>query len=164
MRGVSSKSYLLPSFIRVCGIQLARKQSITVELLNVTDSTLFIHSKNICYQCLFARRFLKSICDTRCDTHLSAWHSYTYQLDIVSPALFTSKNTVKNSVQLLKLQMRCYVPMGFNRTHLNMLTISVVTAHHLNVNSLLSMSLRSIGIECDFVSKQWMDLIAQIKD
>ena len=30
----------------------------------------------------------------------------------------------------------------------------------LNVNSWLSMLLLFIGIECDLVSKQWMDLIA----
>ena len=56
--------------------------------------------------------------------------------------------------------MRHYVPMGFIRTHLIVLTISVIIAGQLDVNSWLSMSLRFIGIECDFVSKQWMDLIA----
>ena len=56
--------------------------------------------------------------------------------------------------------MRRYVPMGFIRTHLIVLTISVITAGQLNVNSWLSMSLRFIGIEFDFVSKQLMDLIA----
>ena len=50
--------------------------------------------------------------------------------------------------------------MGFNRAHLIVLTISVITAGQLNVNSWLSMLLRFIGIECDFVSKQWKDLIA----
>ena len=56
--------------------------------------------------------------------------------------------------------MRRYVPMGFIRTHLIVLTICVIIAGQLNVNSWLSMSLRFIRIECDFVSKQWMDLIA----
>ena len=50
--------------------------------------------------------------------------------------------------------------MGFIRTHLIVLTISVITVGQLNVNSWLSMSLRFISIECDFVSKQLIDLIA----
>ena len=74
---------------------------------------------------------------------------HTYQLHTVSPAL-----------RSLKLQMRSYVPMGFIRTHLILLTISVITARQLNVNSWLLMSLCFIGIEFDFVSKQLMDLIA----
>ena len=40
--------------------------------------------------------------------------------------------------------------------HTLLLTINVITAGQLNVNSWLSMSLRFVGI--DFVSKQWMDL------
>ena len=56
-----------------------------------------------------------------------------------------------NRVQSLKLQMRRYVPMGFIRTRLIVLTISVITAGQLNVNSWLSMLLRFIGIGCDFV-------------
>ena len=40
-------------------LQLTRKQSRTVELRNVTDSTLFIHSKNICDQCPFGMPFPK---------------------------------------------------------------------------------------------------------
>ena len=39
------------------------------------------------------------------------------------------------------------------RTHLIMFTIRVITAGQLNVNSWLSISLRFIGIEYDFVSK-----------
>ena len=62
--------------------------------------------------------------------------------------LFTSKNAVK-----LKYKRRRYVFVGFNRTHLIMLTISVIAAGQLNVNSWLSMSLRFIGIVYDFVSK-----------
>ena len=50
--------------------------------------------------------------------------------------------------------MRRYVFSCFNRTHLIMLTISVITAGQLNVNSWLSMLLRFIGIEYDFISKQ----------
>ena len=55
--------------------------------------------------------------------------------------------------------MRHYVPVGFNRILLIVLTIGVITVGQLNVNSCLSMLLHFIGIECDFVSKQWMDLI-----
>ena len=55
--------------------------------------------------------------------------------------------------------MRRYVPMGFNRTHLIVLTVSMITAVQLNVKRWLSMLLRFIGIEWDFVSNQWMDLI-----
>ena len=85
---------------------------------------------------------------------------HTYQLDTVSPARRLHQRTPLNRVQSLKLQMRRYVPMGFIRTHLIVLTISVITAGQLNVNSWLSMSLRFIGIECDFVSKHLMDLTA----
>ena len=53
-----------------------------------------------------------------------------------------------------------YVPMSLNHTHLILLTISVITAGQLNENSWLSMLLGFIGIECDFVSKQWLNLIA----
>ena len=49
---------------------------------------------------------------------------HTYQLHTVSPAR-----------RSLKLQMRRYEPMGFIRTHLIVLTISVITAGQLNVNS-----------------------------
>ena len=70
------------------------------------------------------------------------------------------QRTPLNRVQSLKLQMRRYVPMDFIRTHLIVLTISVIIAGQSDVNSWLSMLLRFIGIECDFVSKQWMDLIA----
>ena len=69
-----------------------------------------------------------------------------------------------NSFQSLELQMHCYLPVGCNRTYLIVLTISIITAGQLNVNSWLSMSLRFVGIESDFVSKQWMDLIALNKD
>ena len=41
-----------------------------------------------------------------------------------------------------------------NHTHLIMLTISIITVGQLNVNSGLSMLLRFVDIECDFVSKQ----------
>ena len=64
------------------------------------------------------------------------------------------------------LQSRRYVFVGFNRTHLIMLTISVITAGQLNVNSWLSMSLRFIGFEYDFVSLIALNkgLIAQSKE
>ena len=45
------------TFFMYVELQLARKQSKTVKLRNVTDSTLFIHSKNICDQCLFCTSF-----------------------------------------------------------------------------------------------------------
>ena len=60
---------------------------------------------------------------------------HTYQLDKVSPARQLHQRTPLNRVQSLKLQMRRYVPMGFIRTHLIVLTISVITAGQLNVNS-----------------------------
>ena len=85
---------------------------------------------------------------------------HTYQLDTVSPACWLHQRTPLNRVQSLELQMCRYVPMGFIHTHLIVLTISVITAGQLNVNSWLSMLLRFIGIECDFVSKQLMNLIA----
>ena len=72
--------------------------------------------------------------------------------------LFTSKNAVK-----LKYKRRRYVFVGFNRTHLIMLTISVIAAGQLNVNSWLSMLLRFIGIEYDCI-KITMDLIALSKE
>ena len=52
-----------------------------------------------------------------------------------------------NSVQSLKLQRRRYVHFEYNRMHLTawLLTISVITAGLLNVNSWLSMSLRFIS-------------------
>ena len=56
--------------------------------------------------------------------------------------------------------MRHYVPMGFIYTHLIVLTINVITACQLHVNSWLSMLLHFIGNECDLVSKLLMDLIA----
>ena len=90
-----------------------------------------------------ARRFLKSICET----HIN----FTQFLQHVGHIwlLFTSKNAVK-----LKYKRRRYVFVGLNRTHLIMLTISVIAEGQLNVTSWLSMSLRFIGIEFDFISKQ----------
>ena len=41
-----------------------------------------------------------------------------------------------------------------------MLTISVITVGQLNVNNRLSVLLRFTGTECDFLSKQWMNLNA----
>ena len=98
-------------------LQLARKQSRTVELRNVTDVTLFIHSKTTVINACFARRFLKSVCDK----HLTTCHS------------FSSMSVT--FVQTLKLQMRSYVPVGCNRTHLIELTINIITAGQLNVNN-----------------------------
>ena len=98
---------------------------------------------NACFACYF----LKSICETL----LSTSHSFCSTFFVLW-LLFTSKNTIK--LLSLKLQSRCYVFMGFNRTHLIMLTISVITAGQLNVNSWLSMLLCFISIEYDFVAKQ----------
>ena len=61
---------------------------------------------------------------------------------------YLHQRTPLNSVQSLKLQRRRYVHFGYNRIHLTawLLTISVITAGQLNVNSWLSMSLRFIGV------------------
>ena len=48
--------------------------------------------------------------------------------------------------------------MGFNRAHLIVLTISVIKCKQLIIDVVML-----YGIECNFVSKQWMDLIAQNK-
>ena len=84
--------------------------------------------------------------------HASTSHSFSSTSVTIDCCLH--QRTPLNSVQSLKLQRRRYVFVGFNCTHLIMLTISVITAGQLNVNSWLSMSLRFIGIEYDFVSKQ----------
>ena len=64
---------------------------------------------------------------------------HTYQLDTVSPDVgyvcCLHQRTPLNHVQSLKLQMRRYVPMSFIRTHLIVLTICVIIAGQLNVNS-----------------------------
>ena len=134
-------------------LQLARKQPRTVELRNVTDSTLFIHSKIVCDQCLFCTPFPQ--------VYLRyTLVNLTQFLQHVGYVCCLHQRTPLNRVQSLKLQMHRYVPMGFIRTHLIVLTISAITAGQSDVNSWLSMLLRFIGIECDFVSKQWMDLIA----
>ena len=132
------------TFFMYVDFQLARKQSRTVELRNVTDGTLFIHFKIVCNQCLFCTPF----------PQVYLW--YTLINLLVSPArllrlLFTSKNAVK-PCSVIKITN---APLC---THV--LTVCVIIAGQLNVNSWLSMSLRFIGIECDFMSKQWMDLIA----
>ena len=103
---------------------------------------VYILKMSVINTCL-ARRFLKSICETHINFTLFLQHVGHVWL------LFTSKNAVK-----LKCKRRRYVFVGFNRTLLIMLTISVIAAGQLNVNSWLSMSLRFIGIEYDFVSKQ----------
>ena len=134
-------------------LQLARKQSRTVELWNVTDSTLFIHSKIVYDQCLFCTLF----------PQVYLWYTLinlTQFLQHVGYVYCLHQRTSLNRIQSLELQMRRYVLMGFIRTHLIVLTISVITAGQLNVNSWLSLPLRFNGIECDFVSKQWMNLIA----
>ena len=135
------------TFFMYVELQLARKQSRTVELRNVTDGTLFIHSKIICDQCLFCTPF-PQVC---------LWYTLinlTQFLQHVGYVCCLHQRMLLNRVQSLKL------PMCFIRTRLIVLTVCVIIAGQLNVNSWLSMSLRFIGIECDFVSKQWMDLIA----
>ena len=84
--------------------------------------------------------------------HTSTSHSFSSTSATFDCCL--QESTPLNSVRSLKLQRRRYVFVGFNRTHLIMLTISVIKAGQLNVNSWLSVSLRFIGIEYDFVSKQ----------
>ena len=74
----------------------------------------------------------------------SLFVKHTYQLHTVSPARWSRLIVVytkegRQTVQTLKLQSRRYVFMGFNRTHLIMLTISIITAGQLNVNRWLSM-------------------------
>ena len=135
------------TFFMYVELQLARKQCRTVELRNVTDTTLFIHSKIICNQCLFCTPF----------PQVYLWYTlinFTQFLQHVSYVCCIHQRTQLNRVQSLKLQMRRYVhvPMGFIRTHLIVLTISAITAGQLNVDSWLSMLLRFISIECDFVS------------
>ena len=104
-------------------LQLARKQSRTVELRNVANSTLFIHSKNVCDQCLFDP-VLHAISSSICDTHLSAWQF----LQHVGNVCCLHQRMPIRRVQSLKLQRCPYVPVGFNRAHLIVLTISVITA------------------------------------
>ena len=126
-------------------------QESSPELLNFEMSVmahcLYILKSSVINAC-FARCFFKSICDL------------TQFLQHVGYICCLHQRMQLNCVQSLKLQMRRYVPMGFIRKHLIVLTICVIIGGQLNVNSWLSMSLRFIGIECDFVSKQWMDLIA----
>ena len=99
--------------ICVYGCELKKEMSHCVYILKMS-------AINAC----LARRFLKSICET----HIN----FTQFLKRVGHfrLLFTSKNTVK-----LKYKGHRYVFVGFNRTHLIMLTISVIAAGQLNVNS-----------------------------
>ena len=79
---------------------------------------------------------------------------------------YLHQRTPLKSVQSLKLQRRRYVHFEYNRMHLTawLLTISVITAGQLNVNSWLSMSLRFIGAYCEFTSKQLWSKLRSIKD
>ena len=88
-------------FFMFMELQFARKQSRPVELQNVTDSALFIHSKNICDQCLLCTPF----------PQVYLWYkliNLTQFLQHVGNMLFTSKNTVKQC-SVIKLQRRHYV-------------------------------------------------------
>ena len=111
-------------------LQLARKQSRTVELRNVANSILFIHSKNVCDQCLFDP-VLHAISSSICDTHLSALRF----LQHVGNVCCLHQRMPIRRVQSLKLQRCRYVPVGFNHAHLIVLTISVITAGQIDVNS-----------------------------
>ena len=94
-------------------LKLERKESRTVELRNVIDSTLFIHSKNVCDQCLFCTLF----------PQVYLWHTLinlTQFLQQVSNVCCLHLRMTLNSVHLLKLQIRCYVPVGCNCTPLIM--------------------------------------------
>ena len=91
-------------------LQLARKQSRTVELRNVTNSILFIHSKNVCDQWLFDP-VLHAISSSICDTHLLAWQF----LQHVGNVCCLQQRMPIRSVQSLKLQRCRYVPVGFNK-------------------------------------------------
>ena len=94
-----------------------RLQESNPELLNLEMSPiahcLCILKMSVINAC-FARRFLKSICDT----HLSTLDKF---LQHVGNICCLYQRTP------LKLQMCCYVSMGFNRTHLFVLTIRVIT-------------------------------------
>ena len=71
-----------------------------------------------------ARRFLKSICET----HINFTQFFQHVGHVW--LLFTSKNAVR-----VKYKRRRYVFVGFNRTHLIVLTISVIAAGQLNVTA-----------------------------
>ena len=51
-----------------------------------------------------------------------------------------------NSVQSLKLQRRHYVPVGFNHTHLIVLTISIITAGQLKADYRCRYSLSVLSV------------------
>ena len=84
---------------------------------------VYILKMSVINACL-ARRFLKSICKTHINFRQFLQHVGHVLL------LFTSKNDVR-----VKYKRRRYVFVGFNRTHLIMLTINVIAAGQLNVNS-----------------------------
>ena len=130
-------------------------QESSPELLNfemsLTAHCLYILKTSVINAC-FAHRFLKHLKYT--------FINLTQFLQHVGNICCLHQRTPLKRVQSLKLQRCRYVPMGFNRAHLIVLTISVITTDQLNVKSWLLMLLRFISIECDFVSKQWMDLIA----
>ena len=99
------------------------------------------HCVDILNKCLQSMSVLHAVSS-------SLFVKHTYQLHTVSPAPHSFSSTLVtfdcclhqrtplNSDQLLKLQRRRYVSVGLNRTNLIMLTISVITAGQLNVNSL----------------------------
>ena len=127
-------------------------QESSPELLNF-EMSMIAHCLYI-DQCLFCTPF-PQVCLWYTHINLTQFLQH-----IGNVCCLHQRTPLNNCVQSLKLQMHRFVPVGCNHTHLIVLTISAITAGQLNVNSWLSMSLHFIGIECDFVSKQWMDLIA----
>ena len=111
--------------------------------MSPTAHCLYILQKTSMLSACLACRFLKSIYET----HLPTSHSFS-STSITFDCCLHQRMPL-NSVQSLKLQRRRYV--SFTSI---MLTIRVITAGQLNVNSWLSMLLCFIGNEYDFVSKQ----------
>ena len=105
-----------------------------------TAHTVYTFYNNVRDQCLSCTLF----------PQVNLWNTlinFTQFLQLVGHVwlLFTLKNTVKQC-SIIKVTKVPLCIRGFNRTHLIMFTISVITAGQLNVNSWLSMLLRFIGI------------------
>ena len=117
------------------------------------EMSAIAHCVYILKKCLWSMPVLQAVFSSLFVKHTSTSHSFSSTSVTFDCCL--QQRTPLNSIRSLKLQRHRYVFVGFNRTHLIMLIISVITAGQLNVNSWLSMSLRRfIGIEYDFVSKQ----------
>ena len=118
--------------ISVYGCEIKKEMSPTAHCVYILKKCLWL---------MLVCCFLKCICET----FLSTSHSFS-KTSVTFDCCLHQRTTL-NSVQSLKLQRCRYVFIGFNRTHLIMLTISIITAGQLNVNSWLSMLLGFIGIE-----------------